>query len=238
MKHVAFSSTAFATQNLNVMETADPYSVIYELFDFAELSRIREYHWEYLKSTVTGSFNKELSRRERSMLVFYHEKLGKLVEATHIINEQYKILRRFRLGYHDLQDILTNPVKSVNEKIIDLIIMIVRPERIYKVDGRTNDPEDLRAVRSYLVVLASDKMFCDKWKIFIESACVGLGSVLVSFIENSELIKILSLGHSFYSQFCVPENCLYECDARPENTSTPENAVSIHETPILKVHLL
>lgn len=83
MNHVAFLSTAFATQNLSVMENTDPYSVIYELFDFADLSRIREYHWEYLKSTVTGSFNKELTRRDRSMLVFYHEMLGKLIEATH-----------------------------------------------------------------------------------------------------------------------------------------------------------
>lgn len=233
MNHVAFSNTAFATQNLSVLENTDPYSVIYQLFDFAELSRIREYHWEYLKSTVTGSFNKELTRRERSMLVFYHEMIGKLVEATHIINEQYKILRRFRLGHHDLQSILTNPVKSVNEKIIDLIIMIVRPERIYQLDGCTNDPEDLRGVRSYLVVLASDKMFCDKWKIFIESACVELGSVFVSFIVNSDLIKILGLGHSFYSKFCVLENCVYECDVRPESTSIRENAFSINEPPIL-----
>ncbi|SDH66625.1 hypothetical protein [Chitinophaga filiformis] len=233
MNHFAFSSTAFATQNLSVMENTDPYSVIYELFDFADLSRIREYHWEYLKSTVTGSFNKELTRQERSMLVFYHEMLGKLVEAAHIINEQYKVLRRLRLGHDDLQSILTNPVKSVNEKIIDLIITIVRPERIYQVGHCKDAPENPRVVRSYMVVLASDKMFCDKWKIFIESVCVGLGSVLVSFIENSELIKILSLGHSFYSQFCVPENCLYGCDARSENTSTPENAVSIHDTPAL-----
>ncbi|QHS61243.1 hypothetical protein [Chitinophaga agri] len=184
------------------------------------------------KMLSTGTLQ-ELTRRERSMLVFYHEMIGKLVEATHIINEQYKILRRFWLGHHDLQSILTNPVKSVNEKIIDLIIMIVRPERIYQVDGHTNDPEDLRVVRSYLVVLASDKMFYDKWKIFIESACVELGSVVVSFIENTDLIKIQGLGHSFYSQFCVPENCLYECDVRTESTSIQKNGVNINDAPIL-----
>lgn len=233
MNHVAFSSTAFATQNLSVMEATDPYSVIYELFDFADLSRIREYHWEYLKSTVTGTFNNELTRRERSMLVFYHEMLGKLIEAAHIINEQYKVLRRFRMGHDDLQSILANSGKSVNEKIVDLIIMIVKPERIYQVGDCTNDPENLRVVRSYLVVLASDRMFSDKWKGFIESVCVGLGSVLVSFIKNSDLTQILSLGHSFYSQFCVPENCLYECNVRTEGTSIRENDVSINDTPTL-----
>ena len=77
-------------QKLTATEIANPYQVIYDLFDFAHLPRIRELLWEFFKTTVIGNYTHDLHRRERELLVTVYEKIEKLVEAAHIINEKQK----------------------------------------------------------------------------------------------------------------------------------------------------
>lgn len=78
-------------QKLTPAEIDNPHQVIYELFDFAHLPRIRELLWEFFKTTVTGNYSHDLHRRERELLVTIYEKIEKLVEAAHIINEKQKL---------------------------------------------------------------------------------------------------------------------------------------------------
>jgi hypothetical protein len=80
----------FPPQKLTPSEIANPHQVIYELFDFAHLPRIRELLWEFFKTTVIGNYTHELHRRERELLVMVYEKIEKLIEAAHIINEKQK----------------------------------------------------------------------------------------------------------------------------------------------------
>lgn len=70
-------------------ETNDPYLVIHKLFDFAHLPNIRDLYWEWLKTTVTNTYDQQ-TKRERSNILSLYEKLGKLIEAAHILYQQKK----------------------------------------------------------------------------------------------------------------------------------------------------
>ncbi len=72
-------------RKLSKKETADPYSVITEFFDYAHLPQARDKLWAWLETTVTGSFSKELNCRERCNMVFFYQQIERLVEAAHII---------------------------------------------------------------------------------------------------------------------------------------------------------
>jgi hypothetical protein len=85
---------AFPPQKLTAAEIANPHQVIYELFDFAHLPRIRELLWEFFKTAVTGNYSHDLRRRERELLVTVYEKIEKLVEAAHVIHEKQKELKK------------------------------------------------------------------------------------------------------------------------------------------------
>jgi hypothetical protein len=84
---------------LSQQEITDPYRVIDELFDFADLADIKELLWGWLKTTVTGTYHKNLSATERSAIVDLYEKLEKLVEAAHVMHQKRfhaKALRKQR----------------------------------------------------------------------------------------------------------------------------------------------
>ena len=71
---------------LNKAEQKDPLLVIDELFDFADLADAKELLWEWLKTTVTGTYHKDLSANERLAIFTMYEKLDKLVEAAHAMH--------------------------------------------------------------------------------------------------------------------------------------------------------
>jgi hypothetical protein len=79
---------------LSQQEITDPYLVIDELFDFADLPDIKELLWGWLKITVTGTYHKNLSATERSAIIDLYEKLEKLVEAVQVIHTSKKIARK------------------------------------------------------------------------------------------------------------------------------------------------
>ena len=78
-------------QKLSKEELEDPYLVIDELFDFAHLPEIRELLWEWLKTTVIGSFPKKLTATERSAILGLYEKIEKLIEAVQVIQNNKKL---------------------------------------------------------------------------------------------------------------------------------------------------
>ena len=73
---------------LSEEEVADPSLVIEDFFSFAHLPEIRQMLWEWFKTTVTGSFPKDLYRNKRQEIVLLYEHLEKLVEAAHLLNHQ------------------------------------------------------------------------------------------------------------------------------------------------------
>jgi hypothetical protein len=73
---------------LSKKEIANPYLVIEELFDFAHLPDVREMMWDWMKTTIAGGFHKSLNSSERYAMITLYEKLYKLTEAVHILNER------------------------------------------------------------------------------------------------------------------------------------------------------
>ncbi|MBL7735945.1 MAG: hypothetical protein JNL51_10825 [Chitinophagaceae bacterium] len=84
-----YSPFELEPRKLSKEEIENPYEVIHNLFDFAELPFIREQLWELLKLTISGSYHKQ-SRSDRANLLFFYEKLETLVEAAHIIHQRTK----------------------------------------------------------------------------------------------------------------------------------------------------
>jgi hypothetical protein len=79
---------------LSKAEVNDPNLVIDELFDFADLPDVRELLWGWLKTTVTGTYHKDLSASERSAIITLYEKMEKLVEAAHVMRENQERVSR------------------------------------------------------------------------------------------------------------------------------------------------
>lgn len=73
---------------LSEEEITDPYLVIHEIFDFADLADIRELLWDWLKTTVTGDYHKQLTATERSTILTMYEKMEKLIEAAYLLQEK------------------------------------------------------------------------------------------------------------------------------------------------------
>lgn len=64
----------------------DPYQELDEIFDYAHMDELEIQLWEWLKTTVSGNFSKELSRTERSSLLTLYEKMQQLLKAAHQIH--------------------------------------------------------------------------------------------------------------------------------------------------------
>jgi hypothetical protein len=72
-------------RNLSKEEIQNPYGVIYAFFDYANLPRIRQMLWEWLKITINENWH-TLSNEQRADALYFYEKLEKLVEAAHLIH--------------------------------------------------------------------------------------------------------------------------------------------------------
>ena len=79
------------THYLTDKEKNNPYLVFEEQFDIMSLTAFRELLWKSFLSTITGSYNDHLSYKEREDVVFVYERIKKLIDAAHIINENAKL---------------------------------------------------------------------------------------------------------------------------------------------------
>ena len=91
MKKSAYPEWDMYSRLLTNEEHADPNLVLEELFDFAHLPEWRNILWDWLKITVSGSYNAETSTSsERASILFVYEKLQKLIEASHLMYTKQK----------------------------------------------------------------------------------------------------------------------------------------------------
>ncbi|RAJ80111.1 HEPN domain-containing protein [Chitinophaga dinghuensis] len=78
------------TFTLSLPEVQNPFEVLQNFFLLDDLYGLRESLWEIIKSTVTGSFNKELDRNTRGDMVFFYENLERLIEASYLLHKLWK----------------------------------------------------------------------------------------------------------------------------------------------------
>jgi hypothetical protein len=84
-----YPTAEFSPRKLSKEEIENPRMVIENFFDFAHLPQIRKMYWELLKVMVCGNWN-SLDKPERTDMVYFFEKLEKIIEAVHIIFKQNK----------------------------------------------------------------------------------------------------------------------------------------------------
>jgi hypothetical protein len=80
---------------LSEEEIKNPHLVIHQFFDYAGLDDLRGYLWEWLKLSVTGTFNTRMvDKYKRYDLLLFYEHIEKLIEATYIIYLRNKKQKR------------------------------------------------------------------------------------------------------------------------------------------------
>lgn len=211
-------------QKLAPEEIANPHQVIYDLFDFAHLPRIRELLWEFFKTTVIGNYTHDLHRRERELLVTIYEKIEKLVEAAHIINEKQKESKKpvfetypynaeninsvnlSRLsGSYQVEIVLQEKLKTV----VETIIRITNAEKLfwsgYTINSRHRPQFD------FLVLLSPNAKYSySDYLTQVQSKCSEIGSVLIWCNKINEVYKHLRGGHILYSAVCTNGLLVYD----------------------------
>jgi len=93
--------TIVPNHNLSNHEIENPGLVLYQLFDYASLPRLKEHLWQWLRVTVTGGYTKKyLHYNERENLFTFYEHFEKLLEAAYIIYSDRK--EELRKQHHQL----------------------------------------------------------------------------------------------------------------------------------------
>ena len=85
MKQSEYPEWEMQPRLLNKEEVTDPGIVLDEVFDYAHLPEWRSLLWEWLKITVSGTYNTESAEYDRSSILYMYEKLQKLIEAAHLM---------------------------------------------------------------------------------------------------------------------------------------------------------
>ncbi len=88
MKQSEYPEWEMQSRLLNKEEVTDPGIVLDEVFDYAHLPEWRSLLWEWLKITVSGTYNTESAEYDRSSILYMYEKLQKLIEAAHLMYVQ------------------------------------------------------------------------------------------------------------------------------------------------------
>ena len=73
-------------RKLSKKEIENPMQVIDDFFSYGHIPEIREQYWELLKTAVTGNFSKLLTRQERSNMLYFYERLEKMIETAHLLH--------------------------------------------------------------------------------------------------------------------------------------------------------
>ncbi len=77
--------------HLEPEEIKNPHLVIHRFFDYANIHQQRRHLWDWLRTTVSGSYcSPQLARDQRSDMLYFYEHLQRLIEAAHLIHLQQK----------------------------------------------------------------------------------------------------------------------------------------------------
>jgi HEPN domain-containing protein len=222
-------------QKLTPAEIDNPHQVIYELFDFAHLPRIRELLWEFFKTAVTGNYSHDLHRRERELLVTMYEKIEKLVEAAHIINEKQKELKKpifetYPFSAENINSINLTRIAEAHQveivlqeklrTVIESIIRITNAEKLFWSGFTINNRN--RPQFDFLVLLPKNAKYSySDYLAQVQAKCSEIGSVLIWCNKISEVYKNLREGHILYSAVCAESLIVYNNKRLP----LPEKAI-------------
>lgn len=85
----------YTPRKLSPQEIKDPNLALFHFFDYSSLPRIREHLWEWLKTTVSGTYNtKLLDKNTRYDIIHLYEHIEKLIEAAWLIHTKQKTTKK------------------------------------------------------------------------------------------------------------------------------------------------
>jgi hypothetical protein len=205
-------------------EINDPYLVIDDLFQFGHLPDLREMLWNSFKSNITGTYHKELTRRERNDIVYLHEYMERLVEATHIINESRKAtgtkdntlvlypINSENINKAGIERICDKAAISTAKELQSIITTIARFTNAEKIFFISLVTEANRKVQyDFLALLPGNSPLTFKeCQNLVENNCSEFGSVMLWCSHLGEVNKLLKEGHIFYSAVCTADLLVYD----------------------------
>ena len=227
----------YPTHKLTGEEINDPYLVIDDLFQFGHLPDRREMLWNSFKSNITGTYHKELTRKERNEIVYLHEYMERLVEATHIINESRKTsgikdntlvlypINSENINRIAIERICNKSTFSTAKELQSIITYIARFTNAGKIFFISLATETNRKVQyDFLALLPGNNPLTFKeYQTLVESNCSEFGSVMLWCSHLGEVNKLLKDGHIFYSAVCTADRLVYD----NRRISLPESNIDI-----------
>jgi HEPN domain-containing protein len=206
---------------LNEEEIADPMKVVNEVFDYAHLPDLRNTLWEWLKTTISGNFNKSsLHFRDRESLIAFFEKMEKLLEAAHLLLVTKKLARPGIKNSTSVASTVNHPVQDVAPAaelvpIVERLVALLSPEWVFEM-GMIQELNSQLPIYYFLVVIpnTSTRTYGD-CQALVETVCSENGTVQLVTIKRNEFHKALEEGHLLYSPLCRDEYLVYAKDNQP-----------------------
>ena len=202
-------------------EIANPMMVVHEVFDYAHLPDLRNVLWEWLKTTISGNFNKKsLHYKDRESLLAFYEKMQKLLEAAHLLLLEKKIAipgKADTLLSNGKNNLVARELAPAAElvPIIEKLTTILSPELIFEI-GKIQEVNYPAPMYFFLVILSNTEnrtyAFCQE---LAESACSEQGIVQLMTIKLNELQRYLKDGHQLYTPLCREDLLVYAKDNQP-----------------------
>lgn len=221
---------------LSEEEINNPSLVIHELFDWAHFWQIRPILWDLFKATITGSYSKNFTKKERFDIVTLYEHIEKLIEAAHVINEKNKLDRKYLVEHVSKieapvlypflpENLKHSEIETICNKIgfaaigtfkrfVYKIVQITNAEKIFFVEFK--NPEGDTVQFDFLALLpGGSQLKFKEYQELIDTACRSLGSVVLWCSHLGEVYKLLNEGHIFYSVICSPDRLVYDNGRSP-----------------------
>jgi HEPN domain-containing protein len=210
-------------------EIADPMMVVNEVFDYAHLPDLRNTLWEWLKTTISGNFNKSsLHFRDRESLIAFYEMMEKLLEAAHLLLVTKKLARPGIKNSTTVASTVNYHIQGVAPAtelvpIVERLVALLSPEWVFEM-VRIQELNGQSPVYYFLLVLSNTatRTYGD-CQALVETACSDSGTVQLITIKRNEFQKALEEGHLLYSPLCRDEYLVYAKDNQPLPQTNTQN---------------
>ena len=202
-------------------EIANPIRVVHEVFDYAHLPDLRNTLWEWLKTTISGNFNKRtLHYKDRESLLTFYEKMQKLLEASHLllVTDQLQNIRESTTSAPSVTiDTITLPEQQLVPTvelvpIINKLVSLLSPELMFDM-GKIQDSDSPQPIYHFLMVLPNTAT-CTyaACQALAENACIEVGTIRLYTVKKNEMERDLKEGHLLYAALCQEERLIYVKD--------------------------
>lgn len=209
---------------LTVSEISNPYLVIEDLFDCCHLPEWRQLLWSSFKSNITGTYHKELNRRERNEVVYLYEYLERLVEAAWVLHEKQRSATAPTAAAPVLYPVAAEHIHAPAidqlcasagcpatdmKAIVHTIARLTHADHIYCIGLPAREAGGCRY--DLLALLPGNTPISFReYQAAVEAQCSAHGPVTLWCAHTGAVGRLLQEGHLFYSTACTAGQRVYD----------------------------